>query len=109
MRASDHIRYSYVANLLCGYDDTLAVVEPATYEAANLELETPGFFTKTFTPDQQKVLTQAGGIKWTVVGDANRPGASAPRSTLIDAMFAPYLVDLSVKGFMLQSIGPRCG
>lgn len=109
VRASDHIRYAYVARLLPGYDESLAVVEPATYEAANLELATPGFFSKVFTPGEQKVLTQAGDIKWTVVGDASKPGAATPVSTLIEAMFAPYLLDATAPGFMLMSIGGRCG
>lgn len=109
LRASDHIRYTYVANLLPGYDDTLAVIEPATYEAANLELTTPGFFSKVFTPGEQKVLTGVGNIKWTVVGDASKAGAAMPTSTLIEAMFGPYLVDPEAAGFMLMSIGLRCG
>jgi len=109
VRASDHIRYRYVANLLPGYDETLAVIEPATYEAANLELTTPGFFSKVFTPSQQKVLTQAGSIKWTVVGNASKAGSAQPLSTLIEAMFAPYLVDADAAGFMLMSIGSTCG
>lgn len=108
-RASDHITYTYVANLLPGYDNTLAMVEPATYEAANLELTTPGFFSKTYTPSQQKVLTEVKGIKWTVVGDASKNGSAQPTSTLIEAMFAPYLVDQAAPGFALMSIGPRCG
>jgi hypothetical protein len=105
LRASDHIRYRYVANLAPGYDDTLAVVEPATYVAAALELATPGFFSKTFTPGEQKVLTEVKGIKWTVVGEASKSNAATPTSTLIEAMFAPYLVDQDVPGFMLRSIG----
>lgn len=104
VRASDHIRFRYVANLLPGYDETLAVIEPATYEAALLELATPGFFTKTYTPGQQKVLTQAGDIKWTVVGKAGA-NAATPTSTLIEAMFAPYLIDPDAAGFMIMSIG----
>lgn len=109
VRASDHIQYRYVANLLPGYDDTLSVVEPATYEAANLELATPGFFSKTYTPDQQKVLTGVGNIKWTVIGDGSSTYGAAPTSTLINAMFEPYVFDRDKPSFMLQSIGPRCG
>lgn len=109
LRASDHIKYRYVANLLPAYDDTLEVVEPATYEAANLELATPGFFTKTYTPSQQKVLTQADDIKWTLVGGASKTYGATPTSTLIDAMFEPYTSDRDAAGFMFASIGPRCG
>lgn len=109
VRASDYIQFNYVARLAPAYDETLSVVEPATYEAANLELTTPGFFSKVFTPSQQKVLTQAGSIKWTVVGDASKAGSATPTSTLIEAMFGPYLGELNPAGFGLWSIGPRCG
>ncbi|MDO8912303.1 MAG: hypothetical protein Q8N10_03335 [Phenylobacterium sp.] len=105
MRASDHILYRYVANLLPGYDDTLSVVEPATYEAASLELATPGFFARTYTPAEQKVLTGAGSIKWTVIGDASASYAASPASTLIEAMFAPYIGDRDAPQFMLRSVG----
>lgn len=109
VRASDYIQYHYVANLVAGYDETLAVVEPATYVAASLELSTPGFFSKTYTPGEQKVLTEVKGIKWTVVGDVSKAGSATPTSTLIDAMFGPYLIESDAAGFMLMSIGPRCG
>lgn len=99
LRGTDYIQYRYVANLLPGYDGTLAVVEPATYEAANLELATPGFFTKTYTPGEQKVLTEVKGIKWTVIGDASKPGSAQPASTLIEAMFAPYIGDADAFGY----------
>lgn len=108
-RASDHIRYRYVANLLPGYDETLDVVEPATYEAANLELATPGFFTKTYTPDQQKVLTQASDVKWTVVGGGSSTYGAGPTSTLINAMFEPYILDRDAPSFAFAAIGGRCG
>jgi hypothetical protein len=109
VRASDHIQYRYVANLLTGYDETLSVVEPATYEAANLELATPGFFSKTYTPSEQKVLTQVGSLKWTVIGDGSSSYGAQPVSTLIDAMFAPYVFDRDEPGYMLMAVGPRCG
>lgn len=111
LRASDHIQYLYVANLLPGYDDTLSVVEPATYEAANIELTTPGFFSKTYTPSEQKVLTGVGSIRWTVTGDASSTYAASPRSSLIEAMFEPYICDRDAPSFMLRSVGPgaRCG
>lgn len=105
LRASDHIKYRYVANLAPGYDETLEVVEPATYVAASLELATPGFFSRTYTPGEQKVLTEVKGIKWTVVGDASKSFAAAPTSTLIDAMFSPFIIDRDAAGFMLRAVG----
>lgn len=105
LRASDHIKYRYVANLLPGYDESLEVVEYATYVAASIELATPGFFSKTYTPGEQKVLTEVKGIKWSVVGDASKSYAAQPTSTLIDAMFAPYIADKDEPGFMLRAVG----
>ncbi|MCC0013877.1 MAG: hypothetical protein H6881_08365 [Rhodobiaceae bacterium] len=94
VRASDYIQWSYVARFVLPYDATADGVEEATYEAANLELATPGFFSKTFTTDQQKVLTEVRGIKWTPVKSSSTERSAqmaTPRSTLIDAMLARYM------------------
>lgn len=93
VRASDYIKFTYVANFASGYDATVAEVELAAYEAALLELATPNFFTTTYTPDQQKVLTEVKGIKWTMkdaTADLERDSAG-PVSTRIDAMLRPYM------------------
>lgn len=116
VRGSDMIRLRYVANLLPGYgvDFTpagfdLPLVEEAAYIAASLELATPGFFSKTYTAAEQKVLTEVKGIKWTVTGDSSATYSAMPVSTLIEAMFEPYIIDRDAAGFMLQSIGgPVC-
>lgn len=105
-RASDYVRFTYVEHFLEGYDDTLPVVAYATYEAANLELATPGFFTKTFTPDQQKILTQVDAIKWTPTGSADGADGARPVSTMIDAMLSPYIASKGA-GIGLLSVGPR--
>ena len=103
-RASDYIQYRYVANLCPPYDDTLPVVVDATYVAASIELATPGFFSKTYTPSEHKVLTEVKGIKWQVTGDKGT-WAAYPTSTIIDAMFKPYVCDLDAAGIGLWSIG----
>lgn len=97
MRGSDMVRLRYAANL-CGYDITsipsgsdLPIVEEAAYIAASLELATSGFFSKTYTGAESKVLTEVKGIKWTVVGKNDGAYAYMPSSSLIDALFAPYL------------------
>jgi hypothetical protein len=93
VRASDHILYSYVASFLPGYDETLPIVTLAAYEAALLELATPGFFSATYTPSQQKVLTEVKGIRWTMKDastDVDRDEA-VPVSTKVEAMLRPYL------------------
>lgn len=104
-RAQDFILYRYVANLRAPYDETLAVIEPATYEAARLELATPMIFSSTFTPAAQKVLTELEGMKWTVVGKADTPYANAPTTPLIDAMFLPYLITRPLNGAAILSVG----
>lgn len=94
VRATDHIMFHYVAKFLPEFDETSPNVDEAVYEAAALELATPGFFTKSFTPSQQKVLTGAKGITWTVTGSTDSADAWAnatPTSTKIAAMLAPYM------------------
>ncbi|WP_425087774.1 hypothetical protein [Stappia sp.] len=112
VRGSDHVRLRYVANLLPAYgvDFTpaghdLPLAEEAAYIAAALELATPGFFAKTFTASEQKVLTGVDSIKWTVVGDASSTYAAMPVSTSIAALFEPYVVDRDADDFMLMSVG----
>ncbi len=87
-RASDYIRTRYVLPLgLAG--DTDNVIE-ATHIAAGYELTTPGFWSKTFTPAQQKVLTEVKGIRWQVSGNATMDKgyqAQVPVSPAIDALF----------------------
>lgn len=114
VRASDYIRFRYVANLLAGYDPltftppgyTAPLVVEATYVAAAFELTTPGFFSKTYTASEQKVLTAVGQIKWTVTGDSSKSYAGMPTSTLIDAMFEPYVIDRDDNSAFILSIGP---
>ena len=90
VRAGRYIHRTFLASReYAGIPDDIA--EQATYEAAALELATPGFWTRTFTPDQQKVLTEVKGIKWTV-RESGMTGAAAatPVSTAIDALMRPY-------------------
>ena len=91
VRAQDYVTYHYASRFAAGFDAESPNVAPATYEAAKLELATPGFFSRTFTPDQQRVLTAVGDIRWTVRGDASGPDAATPVSTKIEAMLRPYL------------------
>lgn len=87
-RASDYIRTRYVLPL--GLSGTAANVIEATHIAAGFELTTPGFWSKTFTPGQVKVLTGVEGIRWTVQEGAKREhgyNAQLPVSPAIDALF----------------------
>ena len=87
-RASDYIRTRYVLPL--GLSGTADNVIEATHIAAGYELTTPGFWSKTFTPAQQKVLTGVGNIRWTVSGNATMEKGyrgQVPVSPAIDALF----------------------
>ena len=68
----------------------------ASYEAALLELQTPGFFSKTYAAAERKVLTEVKGIKWTVVGDSKGQMANVPISTTIEGILAPLLVPADI-------------
>lgn len=112
VRASDMIRLRYLPNMLPGYGvdfippgSTLPLVEEGAYIAASFELATPGFFSRTYTESEQKVLTEVKGIKWTVTGKTSGVYSSMPSSTLVDAMFWPYIIDADADGFMLLSVG----
>lgn len=87
-RASDYIRTRYVLPL--GLADTDERLPEAAYIAANLELATVGFWSKTFTPGQIKTLTRAGEIGWTVNPNASMEkgyNSQIPVSPAIDALF----------------------
>jgi len=89
VRAGRYIQRTFIASReYAGIPDDIA--EQATYEAAALELATPGFWSRTFTPDQQKVLTKVDTIQWTVIGNASGAMGATPVSTAIDAMMRPY-------------------
>lgn len=89
VRGSDYIEFTYL--LGSGCTAVSPNVESAAYVAAMQEILVPGFWSKTFTPADQKVLTGVDTIRWTVTGDASKVGASIPRSTLIDAMLRECL------------------
>lgn len=113
VRASDYITYHYVNRFIGSYDATSPYVEEATYEAANFELATPGFFSKTVTEGQQKTLTGVGSIRWTPMkSDAKtlRTGLLySPTSTKIDAMLAAYMpLDRGLAPY-INSIGGQVG
>lgn len=113
VRGSDMIRLRYVPLLLSGYGvdfvptgSDLPLVTEASYIAAGYELATPGFFSKTYTESEQKVLTEVKGIKWTVTGKTDGVYSAMPSSSLIDALFWPYISDPDANSFMFMSVGP---
>lgn len=66
-------------------------VKYAIAEAALLELQTPGFFSKTYTEAERKVLVGVASIRWEVVGDRSGELAEVPRSTIIDGLLSGLL------------------
>ena len=88
-RASDYIRFTYVTHFIEGCTLSDDVISEAAYIAASLELATPGFFTRTYTPSEQKVLTGVGSIRWTATGQdgaLTEMDGATPVSTAIDGM-----------------------
>lgn len=85
-RASDYIRTRYALRL--GLDGSEDNTIEATYIAASYELSKPGFWSKTFTPNQAKVLTKVDQISWTPVDHKGITGADTvlPTSPAIDAL-----------------------
>jgi hypothetical protein len=89
-------------------------IEQATYDAANLELATPGFWSTTFSNDQAKVLTGVDTIRWTPItmGSKTDTGRAAdavrPVSTKIDAMLSKCMPSVRV-GVGLRTLNAqRC-
>lgn len=91
VRAADYVKFTYVRRFATGFDDTAPEVEAATYEAAVIELATPGFFSRTYTDAERKVLIEVEGIKWQVTGASSGARAMTPVSTKIEAMLWPYM------------------
>ena len=116
VRATDYVRARYIANLVSpnAYDTVpsgyaLPFGEEGAYIAAAFEVATPGFFSKTYTPAQQKVLTKAGGVSWSVVGNgADMIYGSSPTSTQLDNYFRPYIYDRNKPSFAFLSVGGGC-
>lgn len=108
VRASDYIKYHYVANFRPQYDETVSEVELATYEAAFLERSTPGFFTKNYTPAEKKMLVQVDALRWEKVStrktDEIDNNQLVPISTKVEMYLRRYLIMNNQIG--IASIGP---
>lgn len=90
VRGGDYVRDQYVANFLPAFIVPLPdAVETATYEAAIIELASPGALSKTYTEGADKALVAVEGIKWEFTG--RKGGSQVPKSTKIDAMMRPYM------------------
>jgi len=67
-----------------------ARVVNASYEAALIELRTPGFFSKTFTEADKKVLTKVQSIEWKYIGSSKGDRSSSPVSTVLTIFLRRY-------------------
>lgn len=90
VRGGDYIADEYVANFLPAYVDPLPeAVDDAIYEAAIIELASPGALSKTYTEGADKALVAVEGIKWEFTG--RKGGSQVPKSTKIEAKLRPYM------------------
>lgn len=101
VRGADFIEFFYVQNFATS--PAPEVIDAAIYEAAKIELGTPGLFNRVYTPGEARVLTEVKGIKWTAVGDAKAEGALSPTSTKIEAMLGQYVSRKT--GLGMRSLG----
>ena len=90
-RAQDYIRTVYVQRFAAGYDESATDVDSATYEAALIELQTPGFFSRTYTEAERKVLTKLDSIEWQLTGASETSRDMTPTSTKIEAYLWRYI------------------
>lgn len=100
-RGGDYITDEYVGRFQDRYKDPLPdAVDEAIYEAALLELSAAndgavflvngGFWGKTYTPSDTKVLTAVSTIKWEFTG--KKGGAQYPVSTKIEGRLRRYIL-----------------
>jgi hypothetical protein len=82
-------------------DDVPPRVVEASFEAAWIEATSPGALSATYTPGQNKVLTEVGNIKWTVVGDASGDDAMWLVSTVIDGILGPLLMPRDIPAILV--------
>lgn len=107
LRGQDYIQWTYINRFVAGCtipDETLAEAE---YIAASAELATAGFWSKIFTPGQQKVLTGVGDLRWTPVmgGVFDQSDLARPVSTQIEAMLGKCMPSTR-PGVMIKAVGP---
>lgn len=105
VRAVDYITYFYVAKMPASNPAPDATVEAATYEAAILELATPNFFSKTYTPGEAKALTKVDNIQWTMLNPDTGSEGMTPVSSKIEAMLGGYVVRDADRGSIFRSVG----
>ncbi|MCE7028470.1 DnaT-like ssDNA-binding protein [Jiella avicenniae] len=64
----------------------------ASYEAAILQMKTPGSLSASYTPGTRKVLTEVKGIKWQVIGTGTAEERAYLVSETIEGILTPLLI-----------------
>lgn len=100
-RASDYVYYHYEKKAFTAIPEEL--LNAAAYEVANVELSSPGFFRKAYTPAEVKVLTEVDGIKWTVIGEVTDAASMMPTLGIVESMLEDYIG--RAKGVGIMAIG----
>ena len=90
IRGQRYIAANYNGHWRTSWTTPPEAVRQAVIEAALIEARTPGFFSRTFTPAEAKVLTEVKGIKWTLIGGSS--DSMSPSSTIIDGLLYPHVL-----------------
>lgn len=99
VRGADVVRLQYIQRITTLPSPIPDAFAHAEYEAAWIEQQSPGFFSKTSTPGQEKVLTKVGDIQWTVIPAADGTAASSmPVSSKVEAIMSPYVSTVAASG-----------
>lgn len=90
VRASDYISLHYLPKLKT--QPPAAVVDHATYIAAEYELNQRGYFSRANEPGvSNKMLTRAGELSWTPMRADRSADPVMPTVKAIEALFRPYM------------------
>lgn len=108
-RASDYIKYHYVVNFRNSADEAADEVVYATYEAALIESNTPGFFEKKFSQAPNKTLVAVESVRWEKVASKNMDQLDnspfVPVSTKVEMYLRQFMRQRT--SFGIFSVGPR--
>lgn len=109
VRASDYIKYHYVANFMSKYSDAEPEVILATYEAACFENTKPGFFQRTVTPSRASALVATKNIRWERLSPSQIEPLDnsqlVPINTKVEMFLRPFMRMRHMSGMF--SVGPK--
>jgi len=93
LRAQDHLAFNYLNRVVRPVPEN--VQDAAIYQLMVQEVATPGFYTKTYTQDGRKTLTEVDGIVWKPIANGNQwqnplEDRTVPVNSLVEGMLRPY-------------------